>query len=144
MFVSGYLQRVLRSEARQHRIRWNALMVLNDLNILGPCTQRTLADIEQIRAPTLTVLAQQMEARGWIRRTQSEGDARVSLVSITEKGRTELRKANDRLRRRVDEELRLISADMKDQLGRSLLPLASVLMRGLRSGPVTNSPLRRP
>jgi len=60
-------------------------------------------------------------------------------MAPAEPTRAELRRANDRLRRRVDEELRLISAERKDDLGRSLLPLASVLMRGLRSSPVTNS-----
>lgn len=135
MFVSAYIQKLLRLEARDEGIRWSALMVLNDLDLLGPCTQRTLADIEQIRAPTFTVLAQQMEAQGWIRRSPGKGDGRVSIVAITEKGREEVLRANERLRNRVDEELRRIPSEEQDALGCSLLPLARALMRALHNGP---------
>src|SRR5690242_3594881 len=109
MFVSACIHKLLRAEARQRRLRWNALMVLNDLNLLGPCTHRALADLEQIRAPTLTVLVKQMETRGWVSRTPSESDARVSLVCITDKGRAELQRANAHLQQRVDQELRSMS-----------------------------------
>jgi DNA-binding MarR family transcriptional regulator len=139
MFVSAYMQKLLRLEARKQRIRWNALMVLNDLDLLGPCSQRTLADIEQIRAPTLTVLARQMEARGWLRRSSGAGDARVSIVTITEKGRAEVRRTNERLRERVDEELRRIPFAEQDTLGRSLLPLVRALMRALRDQPPSHT-----
>jgi DNA-binding MarR family transcriptional regulator len=131
MFVSGYLQKLLQRDARAQKIRWNALMVLNDLHLLGPTSQRTLAEIEQIQAPTLTVLVKQMEARGWIRRTQSDADARVSLVSLTAKGLAQLRASNDRLRKRVEQELECIPAARREDLRRSLLPLARELMRSL-------------
>ena len=145
MFVSASIHKMLRVEARQRRMRWNALMVLNDLNLLGPCTHRALAEIEQIRAPTLTVLVQQMEARGWVSRTQSETDARVSLVCITDKGRAEMQRSNAHLQSRVDEELKSLSAGMQAALGRGLLPLARELMRGLHQHPVleARSPRRK-
>jgi DNA-binding MarR family transcriptional regulator len=138
MFVSGYFQRVLRFEARQQKMRWNALMVLNDLDLLGTCTQQALGDIEQIRAPTVTVLVRQMEERGWVRRTQSAVDARASLVSITTQGRAELRKANERLRRRVDKELQCIDEETQHIVGRCLMPLARELMRGLQQRSTSN------
>src|ERR1700749_4547767 len=94
MFISGYMQRVLRSEARKRGIRWNALMVLNDLSIRGPCTATELSQIEQLRAPTVTVLVRQMHTRGWILKTPSTSDARSSVISITATGVEELRRAN--------------------------------------------------
>ncbi len=134
MFVSGYLQKVLRQDARAQKIRWNALMVLNNLHLLGPTSQRTLAEIEQIRAPTLTVLIKQMEANGWVQRVQSDVDARVSLVSVTNKGLARLRASNERLRKRIDAELESLTTTERDDLRRSLLTLASTLMRRLPRG----------
>jgi DNA-binding MarR family transcriptional regulator len=128
MFVSGYIYRILRYEAQQQGIRWNALMVLKDLDLFGACTHRTLANIEQIRAPTLTVLVQQMDKKGWVRRTAFEGDARVSLVHITAKGRSELKRAGRLLRLRMDEELQLVPDSVRRDLERSLAPLTSALM----------------
>jgi DNA-binding MarR family transcriptional regulator len=133
MFVSGYLHRVLRAEARQHGIRWNALMVLNDLNLGGPCTQRLLADLEQIRAPTMSLLLQQMEKRGWVERTAHESDARATLVRITADGRAALKKANGVLKRRIDEELARVPENVREEARRALLPLASVLMGAVRA-----------
>jgi DNA-binding MarR family transcriptional regulator len=128
MFVSGYVYRLLRYEARQQGIRWNALMVLKDLDLFGPCTQRMLANLEQIQAPTLTVLVQRMEKRGWVRRASFAGDARVSLVTITGKGRSELRRAGRLLRIRMNEELQLVPAQVKADVSRSLAPLVAALM----------------
>jgi DNA-binding MarR family transcriptional regulator len=128
MFVSGYIYRILRYEARQQGLRWNALMVLKDLDLFGACTHRTLASIEQIRAPTLTVLIQQMEKKGWVRRTAFEGDARVSLVHITAKGRGELKRAGRLLRLRMDEELQLVPDSVRRDLERSLAPVTNAFM----------------
>jgi DNA-binding MarR family transcriptional regulator len=103
-------------------------MVLKDLDLFGPCTQRMLANIEQIRAPTLTVLLKQMEKRGWVRRASFAGDARVSLVTITSKGRAELKRAGRLLRLRMNEELQLVPAHVKEDVSRSLAPLVGALM----------------
>jgi DNA-binding MarR family transcriptional regulator len=128
MFVSGYIYRILRYEARQQGIRWNALMILKDLDLFGACTHRTLANIEQIRAPTLTVLIQQMHKKGWVRRTAFQGDARVSLVCITAKGRKELKRAGRLLKLRMDEELQLVPDSVRRELERSLAPVISAFM----------------
>ena len=128
MFVSGYIYRILRYEARQRGLRWNALMVLKDLELFGACTQRTLANIEQIRAPTLTVLIQQMDKKGWVRRTAFEGDARVSLVHITAKGRSELKRAGRLLKLRMDEELQLVPDSVRRDVERGLAPVMKAFM----------------
>ena len=61
-FVSGYLYRIVRYAARDLGIRWTALMVLKDLSLLGPSTQRTLADVEQVTEPTMTVLLAELDS----------------------------------------------------------------------------------
>ena len=109
-FVSGYLYRLLRYEARDLGIRWTALMVLKDLALLGPSTQRTLAEIEQVREPTMTVLLQQMQKRGWVTRRRSPDSARVKLAAITPKGQEELATAGHFLRERLRAELAALSA----------------------------------
>jgi DNA-binding MarR family transcriptional regulator len=76
MFVSGYVYRLLRAKARQLKIRWLGLMVLVDLDLLGPTEQRMLVEIEQVRGSTMTVLLQDLEQRGWIRRATQEQDNR--------------------------------------------------------------------
>lgn len=102
MFISGYVHRLLHHEARRLGIRWMALMVLKDLDLLGPSSQQTLADIEQVRKPTMTVLLQQMEEQGWIRRNVDADDARLNVVKMTPKGARELQTTARHLRKRLD------------------------------------------
>jgi len=129
MFVSGYVYRLLRHEARRQGLRWTALMVLKDLDLLGPSSQRQLAEIEQVRAPTMTVLLQQMEQRGWVRRSVGRGDARVWLVAITRRGQAQLRAAGRVLQRRLDQELTHIPETVLGELKDGLEPLAAALLR---------------
>jgi DNA-binding MarR family transcriptional regulator len=133
MFVSGYVHRLLRHEARNLNIRWTALMVLKDLQVLGPVSQRILADIEQVSAPTMTVLIQQMEQQGWIQRAGGD-DARVSLVSLTAVGRKELRRAGQLLRQRLEAELAGVPAGVLDDLQGNLAVLNRTIMTRLHGG----------
>jgi DNA-binding MarR family transcriptional regulator len=129
MFISGYVQRLLRYEAKQLNIRWTALMVLKDLQVLGPVSQRTLAEIEQVTAPTMTVLIQQMAERKWVRREGTEADARVSLISITAVGRQELKRAGGLLRARLEEELIGLSEGVLKKLQENLGLLSTTVMK---------------
>lgn len=126
-FVSGYLYRIVRFEARDLGIRWTALMVLNDLSLLGPCTQRALADIEQVTEPTMTVLLRQMQQRGWITRHQDPDNRRSKRVAITAKGARELANAGRVLRERLGNELAGLSATELDAIDSALAPLTALL-----------------
>jgi DNA-binding MarR family transcriptional regulator len=129
MFISGYVHRLLRHEAKQIDLRWTALMVLKDLQLLGPLSQRGLAEIEQVSAPTMTVLLRQMAEREWVRRAGTEGDARVSLVSITPTGRRKLKKAGSSLQARLEAELIDLPERVLDDLHESLGLLSAVVMK---------------
>lgn len=127
-FVSGYLYRIVRYEARDLGIRWTALMVLKDLSLLGPSTQRTLADIEQVTEPTMTVLLDQMQRRGWITRNRDARNGRIKRVAITAKGTRELANTGRVLRERLGGELAGLSAAELDGIGAALEPLVALLM----------------
>ena len=133
MFVSGYVHRLLRNEAKKLNLRWTALMVLKDLQLLGAVSQRTLTEIEQVTAPTMTVLIRQMEARRWIRRESHDTDARVSLVAITPEGRKELKKSGQLLRQRLEEELNTVPASVLQNLQGSLGALAAMIMEKIHA-----------
>lgn len=125
--VSGYLYRLLRYESRDLGIRWTALMVLRDLALLGPSAQRRLAEIEQVREPTMTVLLQQMHKRGWVTRRRPPHSARVKLASITPKGERELAAADRFLRERLRSELEALSAAEWTAIETGLRPLVALL-----------------
>lgn len=127
-FVSGYLYRIVRYEARDLGIRWTALMVLKDLSLLGPSTQRTLADIEQVTEPTMTVLLDQMKQRRWITRNRDAKNGRIKRIAITAKGQRDLANAGRVLRERLGRELAGLSAPELDAIGTALEPLVALLM----------------
>ena len=129
MFVSGYVYRLLRAKARGLRIRWSGLMVLVDLDLLGPTEQRSLVAIEKVRGSTITVLLQDLEGRGWVERDAHEVDARVTRVMITASGRTELRRAGRLLRDHLNAELSGMPTSVLRDVAAALKPLSSALMQ---------------
>jgi DNA-binding MarR family transcriptional regulator len=129
MFVSGYVYRLLRAKARGLGIRWSGLMVLVDLDLLGPTEQRRLVAIEKVRGATMTVLLQELEERGWVERKVHEVDARVTRVMITTSGRTELRRAGKLLRDHLNAELSGMPEGVLRKVAASLKPLSSALMQ---------------
>ena len=129
MFVSGYVYRLLRAKARGLGIRWSGLMVLVDLDLLGPTEQRRLVEIEKGRGSTMTVLLQDLEGRGWVEREAHEVDARVTRVMITASGRTELRRAGRLLRDHLNAELSGMPKSVLRDVAASLKRLSSALMQ---------------
>jgi DNA-binding MarR family transcriptional regulator len=59
--------------------------VLNTL-IPGPRRITELAELEGLAQPTMTLLVQRLEQRGWVKRERRADDGRVVLVSLTEAG----------------------------------------------------------
>jgi DNA-binding MarR family transcriptional regulator len=70
---------------------------LSALSVLmsGPTSLGDLAAAEQVRAPTISRLAADMERIGLIRRRDDPGDARVVRVEMTAKGRRVLGKGRE-------------------------------------------------
>ena len=59
--------------------------VLNTL-IAAPRRITELAELEGLAQPTMTLLVQRLEQRGWVKRERGADDGRVVLVSLTEAG----------------------------------------------------------
>lgn len=131
MFVSGYVYRLLIREASRIGIRWTAILVLKDLDLLGSLSQRQIADIEQLKRPTTTVLLQQMESHGWITRRIDSKNRSANIVSITPAGRKTLRNAGKALRETLNTALSELSAGERVRLERGLRPVAENWKRGI-------------
>ena len=133
MFVVGYVQRLLRFEARHEKIGWTALMVLKDLDFVGPSSQRVLAEIEQVRAPTMTVLIDQMERKGWVQRRPDPDDARSYKVTITAEGTAQLRATGRVLQTRLETELGALAIGDMGALAASLAEMAQAFGKSASS-----------
>src|SRR5262245_51820183 len=135
MFVSGYVYRIVRQEARNAGLRWTGILVLKDLDLLGPLTQQALADIEQVSRPTMTVLLHELEESGCVRRKVHDANRSSNLVHITAKGRRELRGAGAQFLDRIERALEGLSAKDAAVLERGLAALARVWMVEIRGRP---------
>lgn len=105
-------------------------MVLKDLDLLGPSSQRALAEIEQVRAPTMTVLINQMERKGWVRRRPDPEDARSYKVTITARGTKQLRATGRMLQTRLETQLGALEIGDTGTLAAALAELAQALWKG--------------
>jgi len=59
------------------------LSALSIIVQLGPVSIRTLAEMENVRQPTMTRMIDALEAAGWVKRTSDRVDRRVVLVAAT-------------------------------------------------------------
>ena len=61
--------------------------LLSALDILGPCSQKELADFRQVSPATISVMLGRMENRGLVRRIPSEEGGKRNQISLTEQGK---------------------------------------------------------
>jgi DNA-binding MarR family transcriptional regulator len=139
MFVSGYVYRILRQEARGAGMRWTAILVLKDLELLGPLSQQALADIEQVSRPTMTVLLHEMEDLGWVKRSVDSTNRSANLIRITVKGTKALRAAGTRFVARIQAALEGLSARDSRSLEQGVTALAGMWMDGIRTRRATGT-----
>jgi DNA-binding MarR family transcriptional regulator len=92
--------RDLRKEDESSRMSPARLSVLSVLVFLGEKTLKELAQIEQVKPPTMTNLVQGLEKDGYVRRLKSKTDKREQKILVTTKGKQFLLKARQvRLKR---------------------------------------------
>ncbi|MGH8226097.1 MAG: MarR family winged helix-turn-helix transcriptional regulator [Gammaproteobacteria bacterium] len=127
LFNTGALYRLLHRRAQQAGIRWSGLMVLNDLAQLGPLSQRELADIEQVRPATLSLLVKELLTEGLVSREADENDRRAVRVCITPAGRDRLERDATRLAQVLEKALESLGDAALAELVRGEERLAQLL-----------------
>jgi len=85
---AAIVTRVLIKQVRGDISRTEA-GVLSSL-MASPRRITELAELEGLAQPTMTLLVQRLEQRGWVKRERRADDGRVVLVSLTDAGGTAL------------------------------------------------------
>src|SRR3954471_8072495 len=98
-----HLLRRLRVEDRAMGLTAPRASALSVLVFRGPVTMSALADMEQVRRPTMTRLVDGLERRGLVRRVSHAEDGRVQLVDATAAGKRLLQKGRARRGERLME-----------------------------------------
>ena len=98
------------------------------LSTLSAAPQRitTLADLEGLAQPTVTIMVKRLEERGWVERCRDDCDGRVVVVSITAEGREALECFREQYRTLLRTEM----AAMNDEQVAELL-LATEALAGM-------------
>lgn len=91
--------------------QYRCLFVLENVDAIA---QKELAKLLQIRPTSVSELLSRLEQKGWVQRTASEADKRVILVSLTENGRTEAKRARRENARVHCEMLSPLTAEEKE------------------------------
>src|SRR2546421_9408488 len=101
---AGVLTRLLVKQVRAEISRTEAGVLYTLTGAPRRITE--LAELEGLAQPTMTLLVQRLEQRGWVRRERHADDGRVVLVSLTDAGQTTLEgfraQVLDALRSRLD------------------------------------------
>jgi len=90
---AAMLVRLLFKQVRSRetsRTEMEVLSILTD----GPRRITELTELEGVSQPTMTLLVQRLEDKGWVERERPPEDGRVVMISLTEDGRA----AQQRLR----------------------------------------------
>jgi DNA-binding MarR family transcriptional regulator len=102
---------------------------LSALSVLmsGPKTLGDLAAAEQVRAPTISRLAAEMERIGLIRRRPDPNDARVARVEMSAKGRRALTKGRELRISDIEARVRRLGASELDTLEKAVQVIEGML-----------------
>ena len=80
---TAYVERALA----RHGIHSGQGSLISALDILGPCSQKELADFRHVSPATISVMLRRMEARGLILRLPSEDGGKRNQIILTESGK---------------------------------------------------------
>ena len=99
------------------------------LSTLSEAPQRitTLAELEGLAQPTVTIMVKRLEERGWVARDRVSGDGRVVLVSITTEGREALEGFREQYRTLLREQMETMDDDQIAELVRATEALAAMV-----------------
>ena len=112
---SSRLTRTVYRTARPPMSRTES-SVLATLADNGPQRISSLAEIEGLAQPTVTLLVRRLEDRDWVERQRFAEDGRVVLVSLTESGRDALEAVRSHYRMLVRDALDSLTGDQVEAL----------------------------
>ena len=127
------LLRFVRREDARADLSAPQLSALSVLVFGGPQSMSALAGFEQVRAPTMSRLVDDLERRGLAKRVAQPGDRRVKLVRVTTAGRSLLEAGRQRRLARLVAALANTSQSELDTLRNA----AETVLRLTRSGTAT-------
>jgi DNA-binding MarR family transcriptional regulator len=99
------------------------------LSTLSEAPQRitTLAELEGLAQPTVTIMVKRLEERGWVARDKDSCDGRVVVVSITEEGGEALECFREQYRCLLREQMALMDDEQIAELVRATAALSGVV-----------------
>jgi DNA-binding MarR family transcriptional regulator len=99
------------------------------LSTLSEAPQRitTLAELEGLAQPTVTIIVKRLEERGWVARVRDSLDGRVVLVSITQEGRDALERFREQYRTLLREQMATMDDAEIAELVRATAALAGMV-----------------
>lgn len=124
-----HLLRRLRREDSKSGLSAPRLSALSVLVFGGPLTLGELANAEQVRPPTMTRLVSALEAEGLVTREPDETDGRLTRIRATPKGRTLLFQGRARRVAALTAEVRALSDQDRDAVGKAVAILEGVIDR---------------
>ena len=121
------LLRLLRREDAAMELSAARASALSVLVFGGPATLGALAAAEQVSAPTMTRLVQELEREGWVRRSTDVTDARITRLVATPRAKRLLLSGRDRRVRALARALAGLSAKERGAIESSLDPMAKLV-----------------
>ncbi|WP_028062890.1 MarR family winged helix-turn-helix transcriptional regulator [Solirubrobacter soli] len=126
-----HLLRGVRREDAAAGVGPSQLSALSVLVFGGPLTVGRLAEIEQVRSPTMTRIVTSLETAHLVTRESHPEDARATLITATDAGRALLIEGRRRRVGVLQQRISDLSATERDVLERALDAL-ELISRGTR------------
>lgn len=113
--VNRYLRKGMLTEGNQSitRLQWT---LLRHVHRQGDATMGDLAEVFGVRPSTVSQMADRLEREGLIRRAPSHDDARIKVVSLTEKGDSLFRELAAVMARRLEHGMETLEPKERQQL----------------------------
>jgi len=118
--VAIHLLRRVRKDDQSLGLSAARLSALSVIVFAGPIRMSALAQAEQVRVPTMTLLVGALEAEGLVTRTADPSDARAVLLEATAKGAKLMAEGRRRRVARLASELGRLSAADRNRVLRAV------------------------
>jgi DNA-binding MarR family transcriptional regulator len=122
-----HLLRRLRREDDASGLSAPLLSALSVVYFSGGITVTELAAAEQVRAPTMTRVVQDLEAAGLVKRVADASDGRVSRIRATAKGERIMKEGRSRRVHALEAELKKLTAKERSSLAEGVQILTRVV-----------------